>query len=82
MDREMSLLKQVEKLQKNHEDSKVAEVANNIQSKLAQKQQKIDLLRARISSLEASYESLKKVKKIIEINKFYNFKNPLLFRKN
>jgi hypothetical protein len=61
MEREMSLLKQAEKLQKNHEDSKVAEVASSIQSKLTQKQQKIDILRARLSTLENSYEAIKKV---------------------
>ena len=57
----MSLLKQAEKLHKNHEDSKVAEVASSIQSKLTQKQQKIDILRAKLSTFEASDEAIKKV---------------------
>ena len=61
MEREISLLKQVEKLQKNHEDSKFAEVSSTIQSKLTQKNQKIDLLKARVSTLEDNNNTLKKV---------------------
>jgi hypothetical protein len=64
MEREIILLRQAKELQKNHEDSKVAEVASSIQSKLSQKRQKIDLLKAKVTSLEANIESFKKVRKI------------------
>ncbi len=57
----MTLLKQVETLQKNHEDSKMIEVANTVQLKLAQKKNKIENLKNKLTSQETQIESLMKV---------------------
>jgi hypothetical protein len=57
----VTLLKQVETLQKNHEDSKMIEVANTVQLKLAQKKNKIENLKNKLTSQETQIESLMKV---------------------
>ena len=60
-EKEINLLKQVEALHKNHEDTKVLEVANNIQFKLTQKKTKIDSLKSKLSEVESLANTLKKV---------------------
>ena len=60
-EKEINLLKQVEALHKNHEDSKVLEVANNLQLKLSQKKAKIDNLKTKLTEAESLASALKKV---------------------
>ena len=60
-EKEINLLKQVEALHKNQEDTKVLEVANNIQLKLTQKKTKIDNLKTKLAETESIASSLKKV---------------------
>lgn len=60
-EKEINLLKQVESLQKSQEDSKASEVASNLQNKLHQKRQKIELMKTKLITLEAEIETLKKV---------------------
>lgn len=74
VEKEVSLLRQAEKLHKNHEDNKVAEVASTIQHKLAQKKQKIELLKAKLASTESNYDILKKVRQYIENEGLLNLK--------
>lgn len=69
MEKEISLLKQVETLHKNQEETKVLEIASTIQMKLTQKKNKIEALRAKVISLETVNDSLNKVL----ISKSYNF---------
>ena len=66
MEREISLLKQVEKLQKNHEDSKFAEVSSTIQSKLTQKNQKIEIW------LRPDYQAMQHLKRNYIIKFIYD----------
>ena len=63
-DKEVCLLKQVESLQKTHEDSKMIEVANTIQLKLAQKKNKIENLKNKLNCQESQIDSLNKVLKL------------------
>lgn len=67
-EKEINLLKQVETLHKNQEESKVMEIANSIQMKLTQKKNKIEALKSKIVTLETLCETLKKVR-----NKFWKF---------
>ncbi len=60
-EKEVVLLKQFEKLNKNQEDNKVIEVTQTMQNKLVQKMQKYELLKAKLSSVETSAENMRKV---------------------
>ena len=60
-EKEITLLKQVETLQKNQEENKVLVVANNIQMKLTEKKNKIDLLRSKLNACDTFINKLKKV---------------------
>lgn len=61
MEKEINLLKQVENLHKSQEDksSKASEV--NIQNKLTQKRQKIELLKTKLTTVESNLDKIKKV---------------------
>lgn len=60
-EKEISLLKQAESLQKNQEESKVMEVASNIHAKLTQKKNKIEMLRTKLTACESFIKNLQKV---------------------
>lgn len=66
-EKEINLLKQSESLHKSQGDSKVLEVANTVQLKLSQKNNKIDSLKSKIHTLENSVEALTKVDSFIKI---------------
>ena len=60
-EKEINLLKQSEFLLKSQEDSKNLEVATTIQSKLSQKNAKIEALKSKLNSADTKTEATNKV---------------------